>query len=112
MLTYTPLSGTAKSSRTSPLAYLVQVDDIKILLDCGSPAGVRNSRLPKMGERIGSLGNYTGTVIIPKCALDTWLGSNFRCVNDSYRIAPSLDLDLLPHGELPHSGLYPYAYSK
>jgi cleavage and polyadenylation specificity factor subunit 2 len=37
MLTFTPLSGAAKSSRTSPLAYLLQVDDIKILLDCGSP---------------------------------------------------------------------------
>ncbi len=37
MLTFTPLAGAAKSSRTSPLAYLLQVDDIKILLDCGSP---------------------------------------------------------------------------
>lgn len=37
MLTFTPLSGAAKSSRTSPLAYLLQVDDINILLDCGSP---------------------------------------------------------------------------
>jgi cleavage and polyadenylation specificity factor subunit 2 len=37
MLTFTPLSGAAKSSRTSPLAYLLQVDDITILLDCGSP---------------------------------------------------------------------------
>jgi len=37
MLTFIPLSGAAKSSRTSPLAYLLQVDDINILLDCGSP---------------------------------------------------------------------------
>jgi len=37
MLSFTPLSGAAKSSRTSPLAYLLQVDDINILLDCGSP---------------------------------------------------------------------------
>jgi hypothetical protein len=37
MLTFTPLSGAAKSERTSPLAYLLQVDDINILLDCGSP---------------------------------------------------------------------------
>lgn len=37
MLTFTPLSGAAKSSRTSPMAYLLQVDDINILLDCGSP---------------------------------------------------------------------------
>src|ERR1700753_1325584 len=37
MLTFTPLSGAATSERTSPLAYLLQVDDINILLDCGSP---------------------------------------------------------------------------
>jgi cleavage and polyadenylation specificity factor subunit 2 len=51
-------------------------------------------------------------VIISNCALDTCLGSNFRCVNDSYRIAPSVDLVLLSHGDLPHSGLYPYAHSR
>jgi cleavage and polyadenylation specificity factor subunit 2 len=37
---------------------------------------------------------------------------NFRCINDSYRIAPSVDLVLLSHGDLSHSGLYPYAYSR
>ena len=44
MLTFTPLSDTAKPSRTNPLAYLVQVDDGNILLDCG-----QNPLLPKMG---------------------------------------------------------------
>jgi cleavage and polyadenylation specificity factor subunit 2 len=43
---------------------------------------------------------------------DTRLGSTFRCVDDSYRIAPSVDLVLLSHGDLPHSGLYPYAHSR
>lgn len=37
MITFTPLSGAARSSRTTPLAYLLQVDDVRILLDCGSP---------------------------------------------------------------------------
>lgn len=37
MITFTPLSGAAGSSRTTPLAYLLQVDDVRILLDCGSP---------------------------------------------------------------------------
>lgn len=37
MITFTPLSGAAGSSRTVPLAYLLQVDDVRILLDCGSP---------------------------------------------------------------------------
>lgn len=37
MITFTPLSGAARSSNTKPLAYLLQVDDVRILLDCGSP---------------------------------------------------------------------------
>lgn len=37
MITFTPLSGDAHTSDGSPLAYLLQVDDVKILLDCGSP---------------------------------------------------------------------------
>lgn len=37
MITFTPLSGAARASRTVPLAYLLQVDDVRILLDCGSP---------------------------------------------------------------------------
>ena len=37
MITFTPLSGAAHSSNATPLAYLLQVDDVRILLDCGSP---------------------------------------------------------------------------
>lgn len=37
MITFTPLSGSANSQNISPLAYLLQVDDVRILLDCGSP---------------------------------------------------------------------------
>lgn len=37
MITFTPLSGAARSTPTIPLAYILQVDDVKILLDCGSP---------------------------------------------------------------------------
>ena len=37
MITFTPLAGSAHSQNTSPLAYLLQVDDVRILLDCGSP---------------------------------------------------------------------------
>lgn len=36
MITFTPLSGGAQSSQTTPLCYLLQVDDVRILLDCGS----------------------------------------------------------------------------
>ena len=37
MITFTPLAGGAQSSQTTPLCYLLQVDDVRILLDCGSP---------------------------------------------------------------------------
>jgi len=37
MITFTPLAGSAHSTRHLPLAYLLQVDDVNILLDCGSP---------------------------------------------------------------------------
>jgi hypothetical protein len=68
------------------------VDDINIFQDCGSPDWCPEPTSSEMGERISSLGN--NTVIFSKSALDTCLGSNFRSVNDSYRISPSLDLVL------------------
>jgi cleavage and polyadenylation specificity factor subunit 2 len=37
MITFTPLAGDAKGTRTAPLSYLLQIDDVHILLDCGSP---------------------------------------------------------------------------
>lgn len=37
MITFTPLSGAARSDSPSPLSYLLQVDDVRMLLDCGSP---------------------------------------------------------------------------
>jgi cleavage and polyadenylation specificity factor subunit 2 len=37
MITFTPLSGAAHARRTTPLCYLLQLDDVRILLDCGSP---------------------------------------------------------------------------
>lgn len=37
MITFTPLSGAARSPYSGPLAYLLQIDDVRILLDCGSP---------------------------------------------------------------------------
>jgi cleavage and polyadenylation specificity factor subunit 2 len=34
---FTSLSGDSQSASSQPLAYVLQIDDIKILLDCGSP---------------------------------------------------------------------------
>lgn len=34
---FTVLSGDGHSAKEKPLAYLLQIDDVRILLDCGSP---------------------------------------------------------------------------
>ncbi|KAH9844105.1 beta-lactamase-like protein [Rhodofomes roseus] len=87
MITFTPLSGAARSSRTVPLAYLLQVDDVRILLDCGSPDWCPEG---ESGEEGHHWDKYCDT--LKECA-------------------PSVDLVLLSHGDLQHSGLYAYAYA-
>lgn len=37
MITFTPLAGGAAATRTTPLCYILQIDDVRILLDCGAP---------------------------------------------------------------------------
>ncbi|KAG7449018.1 uncharacterized protein BT62DRAFT_963819 [Guyanagaster necrorhizus] len=93
MITFTPLSGAACSQRTTPLAYLLQVDDVTILLDCGSPDWV------------------------PEPSTSATTGDDVECPWEAYckalrECAPTVDLVLLSHGDLAHSGLYPYAYSR
>ena len=38
MIIFTPLAGSGRSTIVSPLAYLLQIDDVRILLDCGAPS--------------------------------------------------------------------------
>ncbi|KAF9028442.1 hypothetical protein BDZ89DRAFT_1066090 [Hymenopellis radicata] len=90
MITFTPLSGAARSTRTTPLAYVLQVDDVRILLDCGSPDWA-----PEVQE------------------LDEGVNQPWEQYCQALReYAPTIDLVLLSHGDLCHSGLYPYAYSR
>ncbi|KAI0921639.1 hypothetical protein AcW2_006550 [Taiwanofungus camphoratus] len=93
MITFTPLSGAARSSRTIPLAYLLQVDDVRILLDCGSPDWCPEDISAKEGLEDQSLYHW-----------DKYCEALKEC-------APTVDLVLLSHGDLAHSGLYPYAHT-
>ncbi|KAL0067619.1 hypothetical protein AAF712_005334 [Marasmius tenuissimus] len=93
MITFTPLSGAARNSRTTPLCYLLQVDDVRILLDCGSPDW--------NPEKITTLEEDTA----PAHAWDEYC-QNLR------EYSPTVDLVLMSHGDLAHSGLYAYAYSR
>jgi cleavage and polyadenylation specificity factor subunit 2 len=104
MITFTPLSGAAHSARTTPLAYLLQVDDVRILLDCGSPDWSPEKPaldLEHWEEYCQALREYVASpphlIFRPKC---------------SQRCAPTVDLVLLSHGDLAHCGLYAYAYSR
>ncbi|KAJ7240326.1 beta-lactamase-like protein [Mycena haematopus] len=92
MITFTPLSGAAHSSRTTPLAYLLQVDDVRILLDCGSPDWSPENPALDGSEQ-------------PTFHWEEYCQSLREC-------APTVDLVLLSHGDLAHCGLYAYAYSR
>ncbi|KAJ7590894.1 beta-lactamase-like protein [Mycena floridula] len=89
MITFTALSGAARSSRTIPLCYLLQVDDVKILLDCGSPDWC------------------------PETAFNEEPNYHWEEYCQALReVAPTVDLVLLSHGDLAHTGLFPYAYAR
>ncbi|THH16445.1 hypothetical protein EW146_g4205 [Bondarzewia mesenterica] len=96
MLTFTPLSGSARSSRTVPLAYLLQVDDVHILLDCGSPNWCPEPSSSAFTDEDIEARSYHWEQYCHKLR----------------EIAPIVDLVLLSHGDLAHSGLYSYAYSR
>lgn len=93
MITFTPLSGAARTSSTIPLAYLLQVDDVRILLDCGSPDWCPEAS--DLREEHSQESPYHW---------DKYCDALKEC-------APTVDLVLLSHGDLAHSGLYPYAYA-
>ncbi|KAF8338964.1 beta-lactamase-like protein [Cantharellus anzutake] len=80
----TALSGDGHWSAEKPFAYLLQIDDVKILLDCGSPEWCTEN-----GQADWT--SYTSAL---------------------KAIAPSVDLVLFSHGDLSHIGLYAYAHSR
>ncbi|KIM25567.1 hypothetical protein M408DRAFT_74190 [Serendipita vermifera MAFF 305830] len=90
MITFTPLAGSARSDAVLPLAYVLEIDDVKILLDCGSPDWHPDEDL-KVGEQ----------------------ATAFReeYCDQLKRHAPTIDLVLLSHGDLAHAGLYAHAHA-
>ncbi|KAI0796908.1 beta-lactamase-like protein [Abortiporus biennis] len=96
MITFTPLSGAARSTRTVPLAYLLKVDDVQILLDCGSP-----DWCPE---------NASSSAVKEEDLEEKTYHWEQYC-QALKEHAPNIDLVLLSHGDLQHSGLYPYAYA-
>lgn len=99
MITFRPLAGAVGADNLAPLAYLLQVDDVRVLLDCGSPDwSPEFSVLPD--AYCAALQEYVS--LLPSASR-----SHFFCP----RCAPTIDLVLLSHGDLAHAGLYAYAYA-
>lgn len=114
MITFTPLSGAARSSRTAPLAYLLQVDDVKILLDCGSPDWCPEASSSAVTTEELDANNQEWETYCQ--ALREYASTSLRlhsmCAEHASSCAPSVDLVLISHGDLLHCGLYAYAYAR
>ncbi|PVF96449.1 hypothetical protein CPB86DRAFT_736678 [Serendipita vermifera] len=91
MITFTPLAGAAYNDSTIPVAYILEIDEVKILLDCGSPDWHSYDHLDTKGRSEAKWKSYC---------------------TELQRHAPSIDLVLLSHGDLAHSGLYAYAHAR
>lgn len=107
MISFTPLAGAANSTSCGALAYLLQVDDVRILLDCGAPewnleAHAENAEPPWEAY----------CQALETCVIGIRVNVKERAHDDVCSHAQSVDLVLLSHGDLAHSGLYAYAYSR
>jgi cleavage and polyadenylation specificity factor subunit 2 len=116
MITFTPLSSSARSPSSSagelpPLAYLLQLDDIKILIDCGSPdllAALEEER-PTDGEYERLLRECVQGVLAIRLPLPNVQADLTCSPRLSGRHAPTVNLVLLTHSSLPHLGYLPFA---
>ncbi|KAG8825638.1 hypothetical protein FRC17_008585 [Serendipita sp. 399] len=90
MVSFTPLAGGARSDFNLPLAYLLDIDGAKILLDCGSPDWHAEDDIKNEKERYEAIERY--------CA-------------ELQRLSPEIDVVLISHGDLAHAGLYAYAHA-
>ncbi|KAF8759782.1 Cleavage and polyadenylation factor 2 C-terminal [Rhizoctonia solani] len=97
MITFTPLTGGAATTRTTPLCYILQIDDVRILLDCGAPdwhpePSTETSSTPGESQQVEP----------------HWV----RYCEQLAVQAPTVDLVLLSHADVAHVGLFPYAHAK
>ncbi|PWN48381.1 hypothetical protein IE53DRAFT_389433 [Violaceomyces palustris] len=104
--------GTEKE-QPKALAYLLQMDDIRVLIDCGAPEDfIFNQELPRKYQKLIELPTAANETLqqdqepspefLTSGPLDEILES----------LAPTIDLVLLSHSTLSHLGLYAYAHAK
>lgn len=102
MITFTPLTGGAVTTRTAPLCYILQIDDVRILLDCGAPDWHPESAPPESAGKTEQVENDA----MPE--EPHWV----RYCDELSVQAPTVDLVLLSHPDIAHVGLFPYAHAK
>ncbi|CAD6934083.1 unnamed protein product [Tilletia controversa] len=86
-------------------AYLLQIDDIRVLVDCGSTEDFVFPAQEGLGEGKGRAKAEAGD------AMETE-EDDADADEEKKKIAPTVDLLLLSHSTLPHLGLYAYARAR
>ncbi|EJU06116.1 hypothetical protein DACRYDRAFT_73414 [Dacryopinax primogenitus] len=100
MIVFTPLCGSAQSTSVpNAFCYLLQIDDIRVLLDCGAPDWRLGAGEDVEGEDEAASRRET----------KKWWSEYLSLLT---RTAPEIDLVLFTHGSLQHIGLYSYARAK
>jgi hypothetical protein len=114
MIVFTPLTGSAAtpgpSLSTGPVSYLLELDDVKILLDLGGND-------PRRTSEEGYDSTYERKVKEYVLGLQFrwyWLELDYtRSMHANllqiYRLSPHIDLVLLSHSPTSYTSLYPYA---
>jgi cleavage and polyadenylation specificity factor subunit 2 len=105
MITLTPLTGPPSGSSTAPLAdqpvsYLLQVDDVKVLLDLGGYDP--RASLERSFEYEEKIREFVQFLLYG--LRGSWLNGF-----PAHRLAPEISLVLLSHSPTTYLSLYPYA---
>lgn len=108
MIIFTPLTGSATTPgsplSTGPVSYLLELDDVKILLDLGGND-------PRRTSEEGYDATYEQR--IKECVSGVIACTQTYCRADSHerddRLSPTIDLLLLSHSPTSYTSLYPYA---
>lgn len=110
----------AEVEQPKALAYLLQMDDVRVLIDCGCPEDFLFSGITELPSAVGKQKAETAEPESSAMAqqrqeqLSELDVDRFRSAPlDTLlkELAPTIDLVLLSHSSLDHLGLYAYAYA-
>lgn len=115
-------SNTEEQEHPRALAYLLQMDDVRVLIDCGSTEDFLFQGPAQAGDNEEAAGDAEASSQQPESssmaqqrqASDLDLDHLKAAPLDALlrQLAPTIDLVLLSHSSLDHLGLYAYAHAK